>query len=222
MTIEHVNGVGFWTYYSNSKILRSFSDWNKNCITFFSDGTERIFHMPKQAPLDPYNEQYGISVSIEKDLFFYQTWTKGLYCFSLSDGTELWHLRLKHAADILVSGSHLLCWFFNYGIVKIAIDSGKVLGRFSLTSELACVLTIDEHYFLAGEKYNSYYLLDDELILKRKYAASELNPYGYDNFLIQNAKLVDGMIVIDGIEGPLSTTIDDESSEARFERHLSI
>ncbi len=222
MRIEQEDGVGFWTYYNNGMIIRSFSDWNENSITFYySDGAERKFVIPRPIPLEVYNAQFGVTVSVEHNCFFFQTWTKGLYCFSLADGSELWRVKIRHAFDVMIAGDCVICWFCGHGIVRISVDSGEQLGRFSLTSELGNAVFIDDRCILAGEKFNAWYLLDSELNVIKKYASSELNPNGCDSFLIREAKLDGDSVVIEGIEGNAGQ-VGENMPQVPFTRSLGV
>ena len=90
MRIEHKPDIGFDQLYSEGKIKAVKVRYADNSITFEEDCESRTLKICDKVKLEPYQEQYGITVSAYNDCFFIPTWEKGMFCFHLRTGDLLW------------------------------------------------------------------------------------------------------------------------------------
>ncbi len=200
MHIAHLANCGFRCTYQDSSIRYVTIYYEDNSLLFEDiNGNKKTFYMPRNLELSSYNEQFGITLSDNPKCFFVQSWEKGLFCFSLNTGEQLWHVKRKHACNILVDADHVFCYFRGDGIRKYGIVNGDALDRYSFVGE-GIVRIVDDALFLLGPKRGSFLLLDKRFDVIRRFRYAELNPCMYYNFILKQAHIENNCLLISGVE----------------------
>lgn len=158
MYITYLMNYGFKCTYQDSPIRCVTINYGDNSLLFEDiDGNKKTFYMPRNIELSSYNEQFGITLSDDAKCFFVQSWEKGLFCFSLDTGEQLWHVKRKHAYNILADADYVFCYFVGDGIRKFGIVNGDELDRYPFVGD-GGVYIVDNALFLLGPK-RGYFLL---------------------------------------------------------------
>ncbi|MBR0156898.1 MAG: hypothetical protein IJM20_05220 [Clostridia bacterium] len=220
--IRKENGSFETVYPEGSPVVRCISDKTECTLTFeLASGEKRCFPFPKWFE-SVYNRQFGISVSKDGKRFFVQSWTKGLFCYSIDNCELLWHFKRKHARNIILDNEKFVCFFKNWGAASISVFDGTLIDRYPLSTELGICRIICENYMLLGPKRGAYIILDASLRGLYLIPCSVLNPGHFSSFLIQKAELYDGVLTIDGIERSYGEPVLDNGEKNRFKRSIRL
>ncbi|GEM_PF-6070029 len=223
MQIVYKENGGFETVYpEGSAVVRSISDNTECTLTFeLASGEKRCFSFPKWF-VSVYNRQFGISVTKDGKRFFVQSWTKGLFCYSIDNCELLWHFKRKHAWQIIMDNETLVCFFSEWGAASISVFDGTLIDRYPLSTEIWECRIVNEDYMLLGPKRGAYIILD--ACLKGLYLipCSALNPGHFSSFFVRKAELHDGVLTIEGIERSYGEPVLDNGEKNRFKRSIRL
>ena len=185
-----------YTSSSPSKAVVRYED--DHTVTFCFPEYNKTFHA-KVPELGPYQGQFGIAISLDKQGFFLQDWKKGLFFYSLKNGELLWQFHRKHAFDVIALSDCVICYFQGDGVYSIDYD-GNLIRRVSATAEAARFRKVQNEHFLLGPIRGKYQLWNYDF---RKIAAipeKAMNPNGFETFLIHKAILRGNDLSITGYE----------------------
>lgn len=136
----------------------------KISITFELKNGKTVRHDVPKGFSSVYMRQYGIDVSEDGKYYFLHDWYArgGLSCFEVDTGKLHWSVKIKHTREAFVCGAYILCFFENNGIMKIRIDSGEIVGRYTFgNGDKFC--RISKECFIIGQKKGYYIIINAEL-----------------------------------------------------------
>ena len=221
MIIEALGKTGFICRYAEGDVTHSYARWDTQTITFvYSDGGTHHIVLPEEVSLSPFNLQYGITCSTERDCFFIQNWEIGLFCLSMKNGQILWHHKRKHSCDVIIIGGYVYSYSYGYGIEKLNLLYGIQMERFSYTGD-GYFAILDCRFFL-GPRRGQYLLIDPNFNIIKHFHIEELNPLRYEYFVIQETCICGNNIIVKGIEcnsanDYIEAVINDEDNTKQFE-----
>lgn len=224
MRIEHKPNIGFDQMCENIKIKVRYAD---NTISFEKDGESWTLKMCDKVKLEPYQEQYGITVSPDNDCFFIATWEKGLFCFCLRTGSLLWQEKICHAEKMFLSDENsIICFFRNYGVKRLDISTGRTLVGFLVRKDDCNFWQIDSAHFLIGPIRRNYLIIDSSLKIKNKIGEDTINPNHYDTCIIHdmtyNGKHLEAEITEYSNDTMLQGIKDGSELPRRIKRTISL
>lgn len=194
------NELGFRVAYLCSSIISADIHYNLGAVMFrYSDDRTITIDVSNHVELSAYNLQFGVTLTDDGTKFFLQSWEMGLFCFETQTGTLLWHIKRKKAFQLATRGNTVLCHFSGQCIAIIDVASGDILRNYSFTSGTT-FKPLSSDYYLVGPKRNRYEIIDGDLETVSKIPVSKLNPHAFDCFIIQDASLDGGNLVIAGVE----------------------
>lgn len=202
-----------------------------NVLTFYDRNNKSSdFDVSDYLELDhAYQSQFGIGMTDDGKYFFLQSWNSGLFCFCRETETLVWHCKRKKPFELVVRDKTVVCRFLDQCVDTFDIETGEVLAHFPLGYDtIFCPITDD--YFLAGPKRGKYHILDGNLSVVLATPYARLNPNMYDTFIVNNANLLAGGIIISGFEYSSSEhsmairshTLDAFTESSRFSRFIAI
>lgn len=193
--------AGFSVSYKDAVICEA----DVNCddgeiILTFVDGRRSTVDVSALVELSyAYNSQFGLTLTDDGSYIFVQSWEKGLFCFDTKTGKLFWTNKQKRAGETATHGTTILCHFRGQGIWKLDLHTGAVLKKYPLAEDKILKPLSQEHY-LAGPKRGYYEILDGGLEREARVSEALLNPNGLDTFIIQDAFLIAGRLMIEGVE----------------------
>ena len=230
MTIRHTES-GFSVVYQ-SAVVRNI-DVNCNTgtlVLYFADNRIISIDVSKFVELSKaYHSQFGITFTNDGKHFFVQSWETGLFCFDAETGKLLWHNKQKKAYNIATWENVVLCQYYGKCLSVISLESGLIIRSYPLAVG-ATFKPLSQKYYLVGPQRGFYQILDSNLSRHAKVSVAQLNPNALDTFIIHQATLTEGCIVVKGVEytGDLfraaisKKTTDAFIESSRFEREIPI
>ena len=216
--------------YTAGMVASAMIDAQTSEITFiFRDGRKNCINISCYVEIDTvYLKQFGLTVTSNGEIFFIQSWERGLFCFDTASGTLLWHNDRKKAYELVALREVVVCRFMNHGIEVIDINKGNTISYYPLGSN-TIFIPIDDEYYLVGPKRDIYRVLDYNLKETIKLPLKLLNPSQFDTFIIRDAQFTNDGMQIMGFEyfgGEMRRAIrehkvDDFLSKALFTRSIS-
>ena len=222
--IEHLPNTGFYTYYPDGPIEKSLSLYQEcgNSITlYFRDGISQQVQVPPAYPLEPYQAQFGITVSLPFRALFVQSWERGLCCLNIDSSEILWKFPKKHAYEVYAIGEFVYAHFMDDGLRKLDIRTGQCIKRFPYTTGGVCFM-LPECGFFIGPVRGRYQILDFEFCKRYAIPKDVLNSNRRETFLIRGAELTDGQLSVCGREDSGGETMDADCDTVKFERQVSL
>lgn len=146
-----------------------------------------------------YLGQFGISIADDGQYFFIQSWEKGLFCFKLQTGQLAWHCKRKRAFDLVIHKNHVVCHFQEQCVEVFEIDSGEILAHYPL-GYATIFRALTDCLYLVGPKRGKYSVINYEMKELVRLPINLFNPHNYDCFLLNQAYLTTGGILISGFE----------------------
>lgn len=192
---------GFDTVYSRGCICRVKANCRIGVLEFYwENGRIECVDISNMVEISvSYNSQFGISVTEDGTMFFVQSWESGLYCISTSTGELIWHLKKRKAYEVFINKDQVVCRFFNSQAYSIDIKTGEILAIFKLSHDSIFVALSDE-YILTGPKRGKFFVLNFAVVTLATIPEKKLNPYAYENFIVQKASISNSGILLAGVE----------------------
>lgn len=220
---ERYQNIGFFTYYNEGgleKTLAIYQEYGNYITLYFRDGTIRQVQIPSAYPLEAYQLQFGIAVSLPFRVLFVQSWEYGLCCIDIDSSDILWKIPKKHAYEVYAINESVYVHFVDSGLHKINILTGQCSNSFRYASGGRCFLLL-EHGFFIGPLRGKYIILDFDFCIKYSISVDSVNPNRFEVFLIHGVDIVEQYLNIFGMEFSSvedTDTIDSESM--KFERSI--
>lgn len=188
-----------------------------------SDGRVIKHRLPKYSDELVYLGQYGIDVSEDASCYFLHSWYSrgGLSCFDLNTGGLRWQVNIKHARGAFITGEHILCFFLGYGIVKVRISTGEIVGRYPMSMNDDDFYRLSDDLFMVGLKQRNYRIINSALEEVYRIPQAVVNPRNCLSFLLQSCTLESEKLKLKGIENCPDPSYGADS-EHRFVRTIDL
>ena len=195
MKIENTTS-GFVETIEKAGIERIECNYNGICTVHFYDRQPRALSVGCSF----FNSQYGIPVSQDGTRLFVGSWEAGLCAYDIFSGTLIWRHKPGKIRNILVYPSFLIVSRAYTSIVKIDIQTGKVLAEIR-SGTLEHIFDLGAPYIFADTISGKHCIIDTEkMIVVKKYASKVVNPSDCLSLIVRNAVLQDNVITISGLE----------------------
>lgn len=147
-----------------------------------------------------YNSQYGIPVSNDGKKLFVGSWETGLCAYDILSGALLWRFKPGKIRNIFVYTDYLVVLSAYTSVVKIDIETGKMLAEVR-SSTLERIFDIGAPYIFADRLSGKYGVIDvEKMTVVKKYASKTVNPSECLSLMIGEVVLQDNAITILGME----------------------
>ena len=154
-----------------------------------------------------YNAQYGVPVSEDGRKLFVGSWEKamgglkkGIMAYEIETGTLLWHLQEGRIRSIFVYRKYLIAIKADAAVLKIDVDTGKVLGQIK-SGTIDCAYNLCSPYILVNTIRGVLSVLDTQRMnVVKKYSAKKVNPNNALSCVIRDVALCGNELVIFGFE----------------------
>ncbi len=193
MVVIHLPYIGFNCQYNAFQVDTAEIRYKDNSITFVKDDKRWTIYLSGKAKFEPYQEQYGITIS--NNCFFLQSWEKGLFCYHIITGELLWQTRICHAGELFLSEqNYVICFFENYGVAKIDIETGEIIQLFKTSASPCCFWEIGVNRYLLGPIGKKYRILGKDLMTICEIKSNAINPNQFVTCIIHHASLTGNML----------------------------
>ena len=221
MNIIQMTGKMEVTYY-RSPVSKAVLYYSKKIVTIHYPDRDPVTVDVSVIPgesIDSYCVQFGIVLSDVGDLFFLQSWEKGLYCFEIATGVLRWHYKLSRAFETATKDRLVFCRFVDKCLCVFDADTGTLLKRRPM-GVYTTLKVLSNNYFLSGPKRNKYEVLNWDLEVVEHIPVKELNPYEDPNFCILCGDLSGNQLTISGWEK--SKSPESTGGTDRFRRTVTL
>jgi len=176
------------------------------CKVYFHDNSSKEFLLKYFCCV--YNNQYGIPVSEDGRKLFIGTWDKGLIAYDIASGKIIWKYKPSKIRNIFVYSKYLIVARTSASIVKLDIETGKLLAEIK-SGTLEHIYDLGYPYIFAETISGKHSVVDiDDMLIVKKYNPKEVNP---KNILIfHKVFLQDNNLIVSGVNGSkkISKVID--------------
>lgn len=168
----------------------------QKCIVKQRDGSISSFDMKT----DIFNYQYGIPASADGSMLFKGSWRDGIDAISTNNGTIVWHSNQKRIRRIFVYELYIIVISQGYALIKLDALTGEVIAEVKSTS-IEDDFQLSDSCVLVDRIKGDLCVLDTEkMMVTKRYSHSQYNPRNCLSFIIRNAYLIDGKLLISGFE----------------------
>lgn len=147
-----------------------------------------------------YNSQYGIPVSEDGKRLFVGSWETGLCAYDILSGVLLWRFKPGKIRHIFVYSDFLIVSRAYTSVVKIDIETGKMLAEVR-SGTLERIFNLGAPYIFVDGLSGKHGVIDvEKMTVVRKYASKIVNPSECLSLMIREVVLQDNAITILGME----------------------
>ena len=213
MRIEHIEN-GFLTIFENKIVDKVLCKYDESCTIIFHDKSCKELKLN----FSSYNSQYGIPVSEDGRILFVSSWEEGLFAYDIASGSVIWHLKTSRITSIVVHPTYVSTQKYGESIIKLSIDSGKVLSEIK-SGTIETQFHLGGPHILVNSIKGKLSVVDtDKMLVTKKYRPKIVNPSNSLSIIIQNAVLEKNELTIFGLEDDGCGTSFGVTNQRVFER----
>lgn len=189
---------GFCTEYADTqKVCSIKGEYERNSIKVnFYDGSSIELDLDV---LTPYQEQYGILLSIDEKYVFVQDWDAGVFCYSIHDKSLIWKNKKKKCEYLMANDDALFAFIRRKGIVKFNLVTGEIIEEYKLPAEFFC--QIDNDFFFIGPIKKKWFVMSvRDMTVLYEIPDRRVNPQNCISFIVNTAYIQDKKLIISGFE----------------------
>jgi len=169
---------------------------DSKCTVYFCNQMRRTLNVKCSV----FNRQYGIPITEDGSMLFVGSWEDGLFAYSIISGKVLWQFRPGKIRNIFVYQDHIIAARAYSSVVKIDINTGKLLAEIK-SGTLEHIFNLGFHYVFAVTMSGKHCIIDiEKMLIVKKYDTKIINPLCCLSLMIQDVVLQNNKLTISGIE----------------------
>ncbi|MDR1563944.1 MAG: hypothetical protein LBS74_03195 [Oscillospiraceae bacterium] len=195
-TVERIDHGFITRYVGHTFINESISYYDKGISFILKNGETNFFSYPQ---IEPYQSQFGVSVSNNGEYIFIQDWDKGLFCYKINTAKLQWHSKQKRVTSLIVGENFVLGFVSSNWLIKHDIETGELIQKERCTAE--SFFQLDDNSFFVGPIRRRWKILETNAFeVLQEFKDSEINSNRLYPFIVANAYYEDDCLVIEGFE----------------------
>jgi hypothetical protein len=220
MQIERLLHGSFVQLFSESEhtsVKKIFVDGETSSITIFNkDGTKNsVIHRDGDDDVGVYQRQYGLSLSLDGQVLYVQSWERGLYAYDVRNGKRLWRAKLTRVLRVAVLENSLVCMISGNGLRRLNPATGDIIEK-HLCGEAKVFFLPNKQAFYGPYRRLWKLIALDNFSTLAECADRDINVHQTLLFVVSEVHIESNQLKLLGFEGDGTSAYEDPKPFVRI------